>query len=278
MPDPQEKKVGSKGTKPRIADEFGTDSEADPLRLAQELIYDAWEEPRASRRVKLAKRALGISKLCADAHVILAEEARSPIAARQHYQRGVTAGERALSRKGLKSFAGRFWGILDTRPYMRARAGLALCLWEYGERDEAIGHCQDMLRLNPNDNQGMRYALASWLLAVRDHESLTKLLDDYHGDGAAPWPYTRSLLALRKGDELGAHAALREGWRCNPHVPAFLIGTKPVPSQASAYFTLGAPDEAADYARENREQWASTPGALKWLAEATRRLPEPRRR
>lgn len=36
---------------------------------------------------------------------------------------------------------GHFWGILETRFYMRARAGLAEALWELGERDAAIlGH------------------------------------------------------------------------------------------------------------------------------------------
>ena len=43
---------------------------------------------------------------------------------------------------------------------MRARVGLVHALWTAGRRAEAVQHLQDMLRLNPNDNQGVRYTLA----------------------------------------------------------------------------------------------------------------------
>ncbi len=39
------------------------------LEAAQDTIYDAWEEPDAKRRVKLARKALAISPLGADAYV-----------------------------------------------------------------------------------------------------------------------------------------------------------------------------------------------------------------
>ena len=49
---------------------------------------------------------------------------------------------------------------------MRAREGLGLSLWISGARDEAVAIYQDMLLLNPHDNQGIRWVLASWLLAL----------------------------------------------------------------------------------------------------------------
>ncbi len=64
---------------------------------------------------------------------------------------------------------GHFWGIVETRPYMRARLGLAFTLWGTGERDAAIEQAQDMLRLNPGDNQGVRYPLMLWLLETERH-------------------------------------------------------------------------------------------------------------
>ena len=77
--------------------------------------------------------------------------------ARDHYARGVEAGELALGPQAFKEYAGHFWGFLETRPYMRARAGLAGALLKLGDVDGAIDHFRDMLRLNPNDNQGIRY-------------------------------------------------------------------------------------------------------------------------
>jgi tetratricopeptide (TPR) repeat protein len=101
---------------------------------------------------------------CADAYMLLAEEdAGSLEETRELYQKGVEAGERALGRETFEEDAGYFWGILETRPYMRARQGLAFCLWELGERQEAIDHYKQMLDLNSDDNLSIRHELAvSW--------------------------------------------------------------------------------------------------------------------
>jgi len=51
----------------------------DPLDEAQDLMYTAWETADRRQRVTLAKEALRISPLCADAYVLLAEEtAKTP--------------------------------------------------------------------------------------------------------------------------------------------------------------------------------------------------------
>jgi tetratricopeptide (TPR) repeat protein len=134
------------------------------LQQAQELIYDAFDVS-GKKRVALARQALELCSDCTDAYVLLAQEAaRSLDEAKDLYEQGVKAGERALGPNMFKNEAGFFWGILETRPYMRARAGLAECLWMLGNRQEAIEHYQDMLRLNPNDNQGIRYIFANCLL------------------------------------------------------------------------------------------------------------------
>lgn len=54
------------------------------------------------------------------------------------------------------------------------RSGLAAALWRLGRHQEAIGHYQAMLKLNPNDNQGIRYVLAGYLLA-RDPRGSVKI-------------------------------------------------------------------------------------------------------
>ena len=140
------------------------------------------------------------SDLCADAHVLLAEEvAKTLVEARRHYEAGVAAGERALGAQAFERDAGHFWGLLETRPYMRARAGLAECLWAAGERAAAIGHYRDMLRLNPNDNQGLRHVLTSWLLATGDHGALEELLAAYDDDVFAEWAYAKTPAGFAQG-------------------------------------------------------------------------------
>jgi hypothetical protein len=53
---------------------------------------------------------------------------------------------------------------------MRARAGLAGTLLQLGNVDGALAHYRDMLKLNSNDNQGIRYVLAGCLLR-QDNDS-----------------------------------------------------------------------------------------------------------
>jgi len=67
---------------------------------------------------------------------------------------GVEAGQLALGKTSFRDMTGEFWGFIETRPYMRARGGLALALLELGETDAAIGHLRAMLELNPQRQSG----------------------------------------------------------------------------------------------------------------------------
>src|ERR1700724_2984599 len=179
-----------------IAGRRGDDADA----KAQDVMYEAWERTPSRSRIALARKALGISPLCADAYVLLAEEAGSLEEARDYYAKGVEGGELVLGPRGFKRYAGHFWGFLETRPYMRARAGLAGTLLQLGDVDSAVGHYRDMLKLNPNDNQGIRYVLAGCLLR-QDNDSALKELLAAHEDGSAFWLYTQALVAFRESGD-----------------------------------------------------------------------------
>ncbi|MGH3031290.1 MAG: hypothetical protein ACRDNE_11110 [Gaiellaceae bacterium] len=68
---------------------------------------------------------------------------------------------------------------------MRARAAFAETLWALDRQEEAVKHQRDLLRLNPNDNQGIRYRQAEWLLWLERYEELDELFAAYEDDGAA---------------------------------------------------------------------------------------------
>jgi len=135
------------------------------LDEAQQLCWDAWEYHHRTDRIALARQALDVSEKCADAYVILAKNlSRSPRQLLALWEAGVAAGEQALGKGVFHTAKGDFWGILETRPYMRAKAGLADALWDLGREDDAILHLCELLELNPGDNQGNRYTLFNRLL------------------------------------------------------------------------------------------------------------------
>src|SRR3954447_20480530 len=174
----------------------GPDRET-PLGQALDLVSLAFQEPDPARRADLAKQALELSPDCADAYVLLAEQALSHREALGLYEQAVAAGQRAIGPDAFQEHVGHFWGLLETRPYMRAREGLAHTLWTLGRREEAAAHLQELLRLNPGDNQGVRYTLASWLLNLDRDEDLAGLLEQFAEEDSATWAYTRALLAFR---------------------------------------------------------------------------------
>ena len=252
---------------------LGGDSRADnAIEQAQDIMYDAWDRTDRRGRIALAKKALKVSPLCADAYVLLAEEeARSPQEALELYRKGVEAGEVALGPEGFEEFAGHFWGFLETRPYMRAREGLAAALRATGDVDAALGQYRAMLELNPNDNQGVRYVLTALLLERGDIEALKVLLKQYEDDGSPHWLYTRALIAFRENgpDDPEAEKLAKEALDSNSHVPGVLSGAKRPKPSVSGYITMGGEDEAAEYVLESGPVWRTTPGAIEWLTRVT---------
>jgi tetratricopeptide (TPR) repeat protein len=241
--------------------------EETPLSRAQDLVYKAFEARDPAKRAKLARQALEISPDCADAYTLLAEQARSRKEALELFEKAVAAGERALGPDVFRDEVGHFWGLIETRPYMRAREALASTLWTVGRRDEAVGHLQELLRLNPNDNQGVRYTLAGWLLAEGRDDELRQLLERYDEE-SANIAYTKALLAFRRhGDTPEARDLLRAARSANKHVPAYLLGERPMPLDQPGYYSPGEPNEAILYAGSALRGWRETPGAIAWLKE-----------
>lgn len=238
-----------------------------PLEKAQSLMYDAFEA-EGEERIKLARQALAICPDCADAYVLLAEEtAQSLQEAAALYEQGVRAGERALGQEIFKEEAGHFWSIISTRPYMRARAGLAQCLWMMGERTQAIEHFEDLLRLDSLDHLGLRHALIHCLIEDNRDQEAINLLDRYPEDKSATWAYSHALLHFRRSGEIKeSEQSLKRALDVNPYVPFYLLGLWELPDDLPTTISVGDENEAIIYAVESWRSWEKTPGALEWLA------------
>ena len=236
------------------------------LDQAQELMYDA-EVADPKRRIELAKQALAITPDCAEAYIILAESVcnRDLPAAVEYARQAVHAGERAIGKEPFEKDVGDFWGILPTRPYMRARAALAEFLWWNHNFNESIEVSRETLRLNPGDNQGIRYVLAQRLMALDMDDDFAALYKEFEDDGMASFAYSHALWLFRKeGASPAANAALTEAVRGNPYVPEYLLMTRK-PSHMPDHYGIGDRNEAIIYVTGAVESWARSKGALLWL-------------
>jgi tetratricopeptide (TPR) repeat protein len=238
-----------------------------PAEQAQDLCFRAFES-YGRPRVQLARQALEIDPDCADAHVILAEQAGTLEDEIEHCLRGLQAAERTLGSACFAENVGHFWGITETRPYMRARFGLAESLTAAGRIGEAITHYQELLRLNPNDNQGVRYVLLPKLLAAGRDVEAAQLLKGFDEE-SANWAYARALLAFRlSGRSAAANRELRDAIRTNLHVPELLCSEAPIPQPP--HYAPGSIEEACVAVDELRPAFEATPGALNWVADSLR--------
>jgi tetratricopeptide (TPR) repeat protein len=223
------------------------------------------------QRIALAQKALKISPLCADAYNLLAQEhAKTQEEVLAYYQKAVEAGKEALGADEFKEYAGHFWGFLETRPYMRARLGLGEALWVMDQRGAAIENFQEMLVLNPNDNQGIRYVLAAKLLDAGRMNELKPLLTKCAEEACADIQYTRALVAYLEISE-EAEAIAQIAWETNQYVPGMLSGRIPT-IELQGYITMGSKDEASGYVEIFGAPWTRTPGAVDWIENLTSQL------
>src|SRR5690625_4178125 len=152
----------------------GPQQELSAEEQAEELIYEAVNAD-GGKRVRLAKKALELDPFCTDAFNILGEEAPG-------------------ADQSLNYFAeGMFWGLIETRPYMRARFNYALQLAGIGKTAESIKHYERLLQLNDNDNQGVRDVLFATYLEVGRYQKAKELLDKYPDNVTARGTYNAVL-------------------------------------------------------------------------------------
>lgn len=237
-----------------------------PEEQAQALIDQAWEARTQRQAAALARRALEIFPDCADAYNVLAgAEARSAEDALVLYEHGVDAGRRSLGNAFFDEHRGHFWSMIETRPYLRARRGLADCLWALGRKRESLTHCEALLELNPDDDQGIRHGLLSRYLALGNDMGAARLFRDYPHDASAAFLWSRVLLDLRRGDQVAATEHLVLAMHGNPHVAGFFAGKRKPPARLPAHYSPGDRNEAALYIANFAEAWLASADAMDWL-------------
>lgn len=130
------------------------DVDSDPICEANALT-DAGDRDGARR---ILMKLFEADLRCLDAHAHLGNLAfdRSAKDALRYFEVGVRIGELSFGA----DFNGLLpWGYIDNRPFLRCLKGYGLCLWRlqrFAEAEQVFGR---MLRLNPADNQGVRFLL-----------------------------------------------------------------------------------------------------------------------
>lgn len=234
---------------------------------SQDLVFEAYEQAIPKGK-KLVKQALELDPNNADAYNYLASKERDLDKAIIIYKKAISAGEKSLGKKFIKEEKGFFWGIIETRPYMRAKAGLADCFYAKKEIDKAIEIYNEMLELNPNDNQGIRYLLSTLLLGKNDLTNFQSFIENSEEEDCAVWNYNNALYHFKKfGRTEKSDKELLKAYQSNKYVIDYILGNKKMPNQLPQFIGIGDENEAISYVNGAWKIWNKTDGALDWLYE-----------
>lgn len=244
------------------------DEEADAKNEAQQIAFEAMEAESETQVRKLAKRALKLDPDCVDALVVMTGlDARTPREAIEGLHKAVEAGERSLGAKFIQENEGHFWMLIETRPWMRAMAELAAMMKGAGLYMDAIRIYERMLKLNPNDNQGVRDPLLGLYLAVDDLPGASRLLNKYKEEAMANFAWGRVLERFLVGDHATARAALKKARKANQFVEQYMTAKMPMPEDLPDMYSPGSQEEAALCMDAVGFAWAEHKDAVVWLLD-----------
>lgn len=230
----------------------------DPREQAQNLIYQAHNETGRKQRA-LIDEALDLYPHSPDAYLLRASLAEPFEVKFGLIKQAVEAGENDLGKEFIVEHKGHFWGLVETRPYMRALEAYAALSYMEGSTEEAIDIYEEMLALNPNDNQGIRDQLMTLYIGDERLREATQLAETFEGDRTAAMCFSKVLIEFKQhGASKKALQLLEEADEANPHVIDYLVDLKAIPEQTFDYVGLGDESEAIVYAGQNIHLWANT--------------------
>lgn len=146
---------------------------------ANEILEKAQNTKSTKQAIKLADEAYAKCPDCFDAIVFKADLVDDTIKRREILDDGLKREKERLTKEDYfkNGNMGSFYGIFETRPYIKGLNHKAFYLAFDGKYKLSIEQCKNVLKLNNHDNTGIRYLLMALYASLEDEKSM---LDLYH--------------------------------------------------------------------------------------------------
>ena len=238
----------------------------DPVELAQELAYQAYESETGDEALAHCQEALRLDPGCVDALTITAlmtsEDAGALIDALEH---AADCAEQTLGQDYFEQSDGSFWSLVAARPYLRTLKQLAEVLWSVGRRFDAVDTYELLLDLDPEDHAGHATLLLSCYLSMGEVQRSWDLLEELDDDESALYRWAWVLIDLMSTNTEAARESLDRAIEANPHVISYLLGLEEAEPELAPYVKAGSEAEARVCAQILADAWDRNPDALMWL-------------
>ena len=199
---------------------------ADPgPETADDYLELAGRAPSRKKQLEYVNKALELEPDNLDAGRMKAElTSKTPWEFIEELSQLLEMGNRQMKEEGFfaRNCKGHFWGILETRPYMRVRHAYMRALITCGMLRRAAKECEEMLALCEGDNLGVRYD-AMHLYAMLEEEKPAKaLMKKYSGDDETQMLLPFSILHFKLGQMDESLAELKRLIQINKDTKKFL--------------------------------------------------------
>lgn len=263
--------------------------EGDAGKPEYEMMQTAWRERNPVVRIQTAHSALKINSECATAYILLAEEEATTIeSAERILKTALKIAETNYKKSQYTQHQGHIHEAVhrrDTNVQIYIKRRLAMCARKLGKLKEAAKLFRDLTKeiptimsvLNIHEN------LIETLLEMQSYSDCQAVLakyDDISLPKSATICYTAALLKARvvadkfsptnaskrglNAAEMSAVEAIHRAVEFNPHVPKYLLETKPLILPPEHILKRGD-SEALAYSFFHLRHWKNVEGALNLL-------------
>lgn len=220
-----------------------------PLDDAYEILEKAQNARNEKEAIRLAKKAYEKSPECFDAILFQCDLEENGIKRMELLDNGLeTEKNRLIKEKYFaKENIGHFYGIFETRPYIRGLITKAEYLLEEGKLHQAENICKEILRLNENDNMGARYLLMAIFATLEEENDMLKLYKKYPEEDLE-MIFPLFALYYKLGNDKKTKEYLNRIDKCNANFVKYFNGTIKVSEKVSpGYYGRGDSSEVFMY-------------------------------
>ena len=221
-----------------------------PMDDAYELLDKAYEANTKSKAKKYAKEALEVCPELFDAKLFLIDMEDNYLKKENMLNEALKEEKERLTDEDFfeKDCIDKFYGIFETRPYIRGLYSKALMQTQMGKMKLAIKTSEEIIRLNESDNTGARYMLMALYAYLEDEKNLLKLYKKYDEEYSLEMIIPLMVYYYKQDDVKKAKKYLKMIKELNDNFIKFYTGKMEKEEDfINGYYKNGSPSEVISY-------------------------------
>ncbi|OUM68544.1 hypothetical protein PIROE2DRAFT_3679 [Piromyces sp. E2] len=237
------------------------------------ILEEAYEATTKEEKIELAQSALEVYPDNIDAELYIASFEEDKFKKLSTLESIIEKAKTILENGNYFSeqYIGHFWGILETRPYMRAKHQKLLLFLDLERYSDALEESEELLKLCESDNLGIRYTLLGLYCYFERYEECEKLFNNYD-ESSTRLLLPMAIMYYKQDNFEKSKEVLQEINENNPHLKQQLKRKDKTclfeEAENLKYYSFGGKDEAILVVRELNYLLESVPEFLDFVEQS----------